>query len=72
LVLDFDNTGKCTVSGPAAASYTLSGTGQFVKKGDMWGNEKKRCALFEIPDQFWNNDSQPYRYVGVTRQGSKV
>lgn len=41
LVLNFDNTGKCTVSGPAAATYTVSGNGQFVKKGDVWGNEKR-------------------------------
>ncbi len=41
LVLNFDNSGKCTVSGPASASYTVSGNGQFVKKGDMWGNEKR-------------------------------
>lgn len=41
LVLNFDNAGKCTVSGPAAASYTVSGNGAFVKKGDMWGNQKR-------------------------------
>ena len=41
LVLTFDNTGKCTVSGPASASYTVSGNGAFVKKGDMWGNQKR-------------------------------
>jgi hypothetical protein len=41
LVLNFDNNGKCTVSAPATASYTVSGNGQFVKKGDMWGNEKR-------------------------------
>jgi hypothetical protein len=41
LVLTFDNTGKCTVSAPATATYTVSGNGQFVKKGDMWGNEKR-------------------------------
>lgn len=41
LILDFDNSGKATVSGPPAASYTVSGSGQFVKKGDMWGNEKR-------------------------------
>jgi hypothetical protein len=41
LVLDFDNAGKCTVSAPATASYTVSGNGQFVKKGDMWGSEKR-------------------------------
>lgn len=41
LVLNFDNSGKCTVAAPATASYTVSGNGQFVKKGDMWGNEKR-------------------------------
>lgn len=41
LVLNFDNTGKCTVSGPASASYTVSGNGAFIKKGDMWGNQKR-------------------------------
>ena len=42
LFLAFDNTGKCTVSGPPATpSYTVTGTGEFVKKGDFWGNEKR-------------------------------
>ena len=41
LVLNFDNTGKCTVAGPASASYTVTGNGTFVKKGDMWGNQKR-------------------------------
>jgi hypothetical protein len=41
LVLNFDNGGKCTVSGPASAAYTVTGTGELVKKGDMWGNEKR-------------------------------
>nr|WP_294903033.1 DUF5627 domain-containing protein [uncultured Lacibacter sp.] len=41
LVLNFDNAGNCSVSGPASASYTVSGNGAFVKKGDMWGNQKR-------------------------------
>jgi hypothetical protein len=41
LILNFDANGKCTVTGPAAAAFTISGDGQFVKKGDMWGNEKR-------------------------------
>ncbi|TDH23466.1 DUF1735 domain-containing protein [Segetibacter sp. 3557_3] len=41
LVLTFDNAGKCTVSAVPSATYTVSGSGQFVKKGDMWGNEKR-------------------------------
>ncbi|OLY94449.1 protein of unknown function [Cnuella takakiae] len=41
LLLNFDAAGKCTVSAPDAALYTVSGGGQFTKKGDMWGNEKR-------------------------------
>jgi hypothetical protein len=41
LQLTFDATGKCTVTGPSGAAYTVSGNGEFVKKGDMWGNEKR-------------------------------
>ncbi|MGY3212833.1 DUF5627 domain-containing protein [Mucilaginibacter sp. HD30] len=39
--LKFDNAGKCVVSAPPASAYTVSGTGEFVKKGDMWGNTKR-------------------------------
>jgi hypothetical protein len=39
--LTFDQAGKCVVSAPAGASYSVSGTGEFVKKGDMWGNQKR-------------------------------
>jgi hypothetical protein len=41
LFLNFDNSGNCTVSAPASANYTISGNGQFVKKGDMWGDQKR-------------------------------
>jgi hypothetical protein len=41
LVLNFDNSGKCIVTGPASATYTITGNGEFVKKGDTWGNEKR-------------------------------
>jgi Family of unknown function (DUF5627)/Domain of unknown function (DUF1735) len=41
MLLKFDNQGKCTIRNPAAAAYTITGTGQFVKKGDMWGNQQR-------------------------------
>ncbi|WP_121357560.1 DUF5627 domain-containing protein [Flavisolibacter nicotianae] len=41
LVLKFDNQGKVTVSNPATATYTITGNGEFVKKGDMWGNQQR-------------------------------
>jgi hypothetical protein len=42
MVLNFDNQGKCNITNPATATtYTITGTGEFVKDGDMWGNEKR-------------------------------
>lgn len=51
-VLNFDNSGKITVSGPASASYTVSGNGQFLKKGDMWGNEKRDVLYLKYQVNF--------------------
>ena len=39
--LKFDAAGKCVVTAPIGASYAVSGTGEFVKKGDMWGNQQR-------------------------------
>ena len=41
MILNFDAQGKCTITNPATATYTISGSGEFVKDGDMWGNEKR-------------------------------
>jgi hypothetical protein len=41
MILSFDAQGKCTVTNPATATYTISGNGEFVTDGDMWGNEKR-------------------------------
>ena len=41
MILKFDSQGNCTITNPASASYTLTGNGKFVKKGDMWGNEQR-------------------------------
>ena len=54
LVLNFDATGKCTVTGAVTTAYTVSGDGQFVKKGGL-------CQI--IKDNFsflWH----PARYTG--------
>jgi len=46
LLLNFDNTGKCTIT-TNTNLFTASGTGAFVKKGEKksWGN-KDRDALY--------------------------
>lgn len=41
MILSFDAQGKCTITNPATAAYTISGNGEFVTNGDMWGNEKR-------------------------------
>lgn len=48
LVMDlvFDgSTGNCVVTNNHASQYQISGTGKFVKNGDMWGN-KDRNAIY--------------------------
>lgn len=47
LILSFDGTGNCTVSSSNPNSYTATGTGKFVKKGEKnsWG-AKDRDALY--------------------------
>lgn len=41
LILKFDSQGNCTITNPATATYTITGTGAFVKKGDAWGNQPR-------------------------------
>lgn len=47
LILSFDTAGNCTVSSSNPTSYTATGTGKFVKKGEKnsWGS-KDRDALY--------------------------
>jgi hypothetical protein len=45
LVLGFDENNNCTISNPDTASYTLTGSGKYIKDGDMWG-DKKRDVLY--------------------------
>lgn len=47
LILSFDDSGNCTVSSSNPSSYTATGTGKFVKKGEKnsWGS-KDRDALY--------------------------
>lgn len=52
LVLSFSSDGKCTVTNPVTAAYTISGNGQFVKKGDMWGNEKRDVLYLKYQVNF--------------------
>ena len=52
LVMNFDNSGKFSISGPASATYAVSGNGELVKKGDMWGNEKRDVLYLKYQINF--------------------
>jgi len=52
LLLRFDSQGKCSIVNPAAATYTVTGTGELVKKGDMWGNEKRDVLYLQYQANF--------------------
>jgi hypothetical protein len=41
LLITFDAQGKCTITNPVGATYTVTGNGEFVTDGDSWGNEKR-------------------------------
>ncbi len=41
LLLEFDGAGSCTITNPASASYSITGEGKYVEKGDMWGGEER-------------------------------
>lgn len=47
LILTFDNSGNCTVTSSNPSSYTATGTGKFIKRGEKnsWGS-KDRDALY--------------------------
>jgi len=41
MLMTFDGSGNCSITNPASASYSITGSGQYVKKGDSWGNQKR-------------------------------
>ena len=52
-ILNFDNQGKITVSKPDTVStYTVSGNGEFVKKGDAWGNQPRDVIRLQYQVNF--------------------
>jgi hypothetical protein len=52
LLLRFNDQGKCTIANPATATYAVTGTGELVKKGDMWGNEKRDVLYLQYQANF--------------------
>ncbi len=72
LVMQFDNQGKCTITNPATASYTVSGTGTMVKKGDMWGNEKRDVLHLQYQADFGTTIHQFKDTIVLRDRGIKM
>jgi hypothetical protein len=51
-ILKFNNQGSITIGTPASATYSVSGTGTLVKKGDMWGEEKRDVLYLKYQVNF--------------------
>lgn len=39
----FDNNNNCTIVQNSASAFAVTGTGKFVKNGDMWGNKERNA-----------------------------
>jgi hypothetical protein len=55
LRISVNSDGKCTVSQPAEAVYTVSGNGEFVKDGDAWGDEPRDVLHLKYNVTFYNS-----------------
>jgi hypothetical protein len=72
LVLTFDNENKCTISG-SSTSYSASGTGKYVKKGEKnsWGSKDRDTLYLDYKVNFQDfnvvtKDTLVLRDRGVT------
>jgi len=72
LVLKFDSQGKCTITNPASTSYTITGDGEFVKNGDMWGNEKRDVLHLKYQVNFGTTTHSFTDTVVVRDRGVKM
>jgi hypothetical protein len=41
MLMTFDGSGNCSITNPASSSYTITGSGKYVKNGDKWGTMKR-------------------------------
>lgn len=55
LLLNFDNTGKCTIA-TNSTGYTATGTGSFIKRGDRnsWGNQDRDALYLDYQVNYSN------------------
>ena len=52
LILAFNQNNNCTIRNPVSASYTISGSGSYIKSGDMWGGESRDALYLQYEVDF--------------------
>lgn len=72
MLVKFDNQGKCTIKNPSSASYTITGTGEFVKKGDMWGNLQRDVLHLKYQISFGTTTHSLTDTIVVRDRGVKM
>ncbi|MDA3930492.1 MAG: DUF5627 domain-containing protein, partial [Prolixibacteraceae bacterium] len=55
LIIRFDDEGKCSVTNPDDATYSVLGKGQFVNDGDSWGEEPRDVMHLKYDIDFGNS-----------------
>lgn len=50
--LSFDAQGNCSVSTAVGSAYPVTGTGKFIKEGDVWGGKKHNTIIlnYQVTD----------------------
>lgn len=72
LILKFDNQGKVTVTKPATATYSVTGNGEFVKKGDSWGNAPRDVLRLKYQVNFGTTTHSFSDTIVVRDRGVKM
>lgn len=71
-ILKFNNQGNITITNPASATYTVSGTGALVKKGDTWGDEKRDVLYLKYQVDFGTTTHSFTDTVVIRDRGVKM
>ncbi len=71
--LIFDDDGKCTIRSFRDDSYNVSGSGEFVENGDMWGGKERDVIYLDYSyTDVINNETHAVRDTLVVRDRNVV
>ena len=52
VLLNFDQSGNCTLTNPTGATYSITGNGSYVKNGDSWGGRPRDVVYLKYQVNF--------------------